>query len=67
MQKKSRVRTAVPLVMALAAAPLLSVSLAACGEEEGTAEQIGESIDKTVEEAGDKVEEAGDEIERKVE
>ena len=66
MQKKLKIRTAIPLVAALAAAPLLSVTLAACGEEEGPAEQIGESIDESVEEAGDKIEEAGDELEQKV-
>ena len=47
------------LIAALAAAPLLT----ACGEEEGPAEQLGKSIDETVEKAGETVEEAGDTME----
>lgn len=50
-------RTALVAAFALAA----GVSLAAC-EEEGPAEQAGESIDESAEEAGEAVEEAGEEV-----
>lgn len=40
----------------------VALGLAAC-EEEGPAEQLGESIDETAEEAGEAIEDAGEEIE----
>ena len=48
-------RTAAASALAFAAA----ISLSAC-EEEGPAEQLGESIDESVEEMGDSVEDATD-------
>mgnify|MGYP002624485357 CR=1 FL=1 len=60
MVSKQKSRLAV-VFAALIALPLLS----ACGEEQGPAEQLGESIDETVEEAGDKLEAAADELEQK--
>jgi hypothetical protein len=42
----------------------LLTPLAACDENDGPAERLGESIDKTVEQAGDQLEKAGDEIKR---
>lgn len=45
----------------VAAAVALAPALTAC-EEEGPAEQLGESIDETAEEAGEAVEEAGEEM-----
>lgn len=43
----------------VAGAVALAPALAAC-EEEGPAEQLGESIDETAEEAGDAIEDATD-------
>lgn len=45
----------------VAGALALAPALTAC-EEEGPAEQLGESIDETAEEAGEAVEEAGEEL-----
>jgi hypothetical protein len=47
--------------MFVAGAVALAPALTAC-EEEGPAEQVGESIDESAEEAGEAVEEAGDEL-----
>lgn len=47
--------------MAIVGIVALAPALIAC-EEEGPAEQIGESIDETAEEAGEALEEAGDEL-----
>lgn len=45
----------------VASALALAPALAAC-EEEGPAEQLGESIDETAEETGEALEDAGDEL-----
>lgn len=45
---------------------MLGAGLAAC-EEEGPAEQAGESIDESVEEMGEGVEEMGDDLEQAAE
>jgi len=50
-------RTAAATAFAFVAA----LTLSAC-EEEGPAEQVGESIDNSVEELGDAVEDAGDDV-----
>jgi len=50
-------KTAVAAALALVA----GIGLAAC-EEEGPAEQLGESIDESAEEVGEAVEEAGEEV-----
>lgn len=41
----------------------LGLTVAGCAEEQGPAEEAGEQIDQTMEEAGDKIEEAGDKME----
>jgi hypothetical protein len=45
---------------------LLGPVLSAC-EEEGTAEQVGESIDESIEKTGEALEEAADEMEERTE
>jgi predicted small secreted protein len=45
----------------------LAVGLTACGDDQGPAEEAGENIDETMEEAGDEIEEAGDEMEEAAE
>lgn len=45
----------------IAGAVVLAPALTAC-EEEGPAEQLGESIDESAEETGEALEEAGDEL-----
>lgn len=51
-------KTAAATALAFAAA----LTLSAC-EEEGPAEEVGESIDNSVEQLGDAVEDAGDDVE----
>ncbi|SDN51929.1 hypothetical protein [Vreelandella arcis] len=41
----------------------LAVGLAACGDDEGPAEEAGENIDETMEDAGEEMEEAGEDME----
>lgn len=43
-----------------AAAFVALLSLAGCSDDDGAAEEAGESVDEAVEEAGDEVEEATD-------
>ncbi|WP_245748409.1 hypothetical protein [Vreelandella subterranea] len=40
-----------------------AVGLSACGDDQGPAEEAGENIDETMEEAGDEMEEIGEEVE----
>jgi hypothetical protein len=53
-------------LMVVCAPLFLGPVLSAC-EEEGPAEQLGETVDETVEETGDALEDAADEVEQKVE
>ena len=55
---RTKRRTAAVTALAFVSA----LGLAAC-EEEGPAEQLGESIDNSVEELGEAAEDAGDEVE----
>jgi len=46
----------------IVAATALALSLAACEEQDGPTEEIGESLDQSVDEMGDSLEEAGDNL-----
>ncbi|MEX0923463.1 MAG: hypothetical protein WD489_10570 [Rhodovibrionaceae bacterium] len=48
------------LFMSLVTALFLMGALAACDDNDGTAEQAGEAVDDAVEDAGDAVEDATD-------
>jgi predicted small lipoprotein YifL len=48
------------LSLLTAAALVALLSLAGCGDDDGPAEEAGESVDEAVEEAGDEIEEATD-------
>ncbi len=47
----------------LSACFLALFTLAACEDQDGPAEEFGESMDESVEELGDSIEDAGDELE----
>lgn len=51
-------RTTIPILTAAAFVALLA--LAGCSDDDGAAEEAGESVDEAVEETGDAVEEATD-------
>ena len=55
-----------PRVALLAAVLLGSSSLAACDNNESTAEKVGEAVEEAGEEAGDAIEDAGDAVEEAV-
>ncbi|MCL7929605.1 hypothetical protein [Halomonas llamarensis] len=42
---------------------LLVGGLAACGDDQGPAEKVGESVDESMESAGESMEELGEDIE----
>lgn len=43
---------------------LLSTGMIGCQKEEGPAEKMGQSIDKSMDKTGEAVEEAGDKVEK---
>lgn len=53
--------TLIALMMAL------GLIVAGCADEQGSAEEAGEQIDQTIEQAGDNIEEATDEMSSKAE